>query len=624
MRAAIGAVCELAGRALDPRELASLGRRARLPVPYEQSTWSDASTGLLAMTPRRAAAPGPFAAGGCAVVLDGTIDNRAELLADLPQIPGQVRAPSDAALILAAYSHWGATCAARLLGEFAFILWDGRRQRLVCARDPFGLRSLFYTANGGRLCVASQTLQLLDTASATLSQLDEEYVADFLAAFVAIGPHTPFKGVRRLPAGHVLVADRGVVRTEPYWDFDPAPSVELKTDADYAARFLELFRQAVACGLRSGKRAWAELSGGLDSSSVVCVAQELIRDDPALGRGFATVTLTWDETPQCDERAWSAPVVEKYRLINHQLNSDDQFFHRAQEGASYRSEPHFGLLCFPMLKREADLLYETGVDVLLSGARAESVLLPEAPRPLHLADLLRRLRLRELRRELSAWQESLHEPLVNVFLSSCLLPLLRPRLLRRSPHDGFALASWVDRGFARRMHLRDRARLGRMPRRFASPADQFQYELLHRAEQNVNRGYIEWCCELRHPFLYRPLVEFALAAPWQQKIRPGEHKSLLRRAMVGILPEIVRTRRDKRGPGAAGYKAFARRWHEIAPVVDSSLLVAMGYVDGRAFRHAAEQVRLGASESFGAFTTTLAFEYWLRAAFAGESPRMER
>jgi asparagine synthase (glutamine-hydrolysing) len=447
----------------------------------------------------------------------------------------------------------------------------------------------------------------------SVTDLDEEYVADFLTGQVSFGQATPFKGVRRLPAGHQLSLAGGRLSIQPTWELTEQPLLSYRRDSEYLDHFLATFEEAVGRSLATGGRVWAELSGGLDSSSIVCVAQEILRGDPIRARDFATMTFVWDETPQSDERRWSRQVVEKYGLINHQVICDDLFFDRITEASLYRNEPHFGLFTYPMFRAQTELLRGSGVEVLLCGSRAESVVLSDLTPPLHLADHLRALRLGDFGRELLRWQRGTHQPFANLLISFALKPLLRPGLYMRSSEDDGTLDSWVSPVFARRMDLHRRVRRVRTERRFHSLARQLQYERLRRSEQMVHRGYQEWACEVRHPFLYRPLVELVMRIPWERKVDPGMGKSLLRDSLSGRLPEGVRTRRGGAGPGPAAYKAYAKRWDMIAPVVRSSLLASLGFLDGAEFNREAEMVRFGSSNRFGAFTSALAFEFWLRA-----------
>jgi asparagine synthase (glutamine-hydrolysing) len=628
MRAAIGAVVSCDGNPAVAREAAALAARARLPAAGAARLWAEGEAGLVWVpawslsgaaaggaggTEAGAAAGAAEAPERCAVVVDGTIDNRGELARELGLAADAGAAGGEARVIAAAYQRWGADCPERLIGEFAFLLWDRAERRLLAARDAFGLRELFYRLGDGQLQIASQ-LQMLD-ARPRLSDLDDEYAAEFLASHACCGAATPFRHLRRLPAGHRLTlrAAGGRLAIRPGWQPGEAELPRGISAAAAGELFAGRLGEAVERCLASGGRAWAELSGGLDSSAVVCLAQEVLRRDGAGDGDFATVSMVWDETPQSDERRWSGAVARRYGLRNHQVRCDDLFFDGTEEESRYRNEPHFGLLCHPMLRAEGELLRERGVEVLLTGARAEAVVLTEGVPPVHLADSLRRLRLGELGRQIVAWQGGLRVPMANLVLGYVLGPLLHRRRFVRSTSDRGRLEPWVDRRFAARMDLRARARAPRAARRFRGIAQQLHYEHLVRSEQTVHRGICEWSCEARHPFLHRPLVELALAIPWEWKLAPREGKPLLRRGLADLLPEEVRTRQGGAGPGPAVYKAFASRWGAIEPVVRSSLLAELGLVDGAVLRRTAELVRFGSAHMFGAFLSCLAFEYWLRA-----------
>lgn len=618
MRAIIGGIVNLDGGPVEAEDLALLASRARLPQGAAPHVVHGEGAGLVWIPAIPGAVPPGSGTGGrYDVVVDGTLDNRGDLARELGLPPEAAAAGSEPRLLAEAYERWGADTAAHLIGEFAFLLWDRAERRLVAARDDFGSRELFFRKEPGRLLLASQ-LQMLGRPD--LADLNEDYVADFLTGQVSIGPATPFRSIRRLEAGHRLLASDGRLETRRSWDLQERPLLRYRTDAEYGEHFLAVFREAVERSLDTGGRVWAELSGGLDSSSIVCVAQEILQRQPERARDFATVTFVWDETPQSDEREWSQSVVRQYGLVNHQVRSDDLFFDGIAEAALYRSEPHFGIFTHPMFRAQVDLLRGSGVEVLLCGSRAESVVLSNLTPPVHLADHLRSLRLGAFSRELLRWQRGMHRPLANLLLSFALQPLLRPGIYLRSSEDEKTLDPWISRDFARRMDLHRRIGQRRTERRFRSLAQQFQYERLRRSEQMVYRGYHEWACEVRHPFLYRPLVELVLTIPWEQKVGPDVGKLLLRNSLAGKLPEKVRTRRNALGPGPSAYKAYAKRWPAIEPVVRSSLLASMGFLDGAQLAREAELVRFGTSQKFGSFTTCLGFEFWLRAVTGVEEP----
>jgi asparagine synthase (glutamine-hydrolysing) len=621
VRAVIGAVVSPDGGPVEMRDLEAFAACARLPWGGSPRFSLCPGAGLVWIPAHPAAVPAGNIAvfDRCLVVADGTLDNRGELARELGLSPEVTGAADLSLLIATAYERWGTGCALRLIGELAFLLWDRLERRLLAVRDACGLRELFTGNDGRRLFVASQLQMILERP--TPADVDQDFVADFLACQAYCGPGTPFKSVRRIQAGHWLSLSAGSTETRQFWAPGTLELPEYRNDGELAEHFLSVLREAVGRCLATGGRVWSELSGGLDSSSITVLAHEILRSDPERARDFATVTAVWDQTPQSDERAWSGTVVEQYGLTHHQIVCDDLFLDGADEESRYRNEPHFGILCHPMIRAESEHLRDCGVEVLLSGARAEAVVLGDWASPLHLADLLRSRRLGAFVDELLCWQRSTHRPLANLLWTFALRPLLGRRRYLRSQTDTGSLAPWIDQRFARRMNLRGRSHKALASQRFQSIAQQSQYEQLVRSEQMIARGFIEWSCEIRHPFLYRPLVELALAIPWEKKASPWEAKPLLRRALAGRLPETVRARRGGAGPGPAIYKAFAKRWAAIEPMVRSPLLVEMGFLDREQFFRAAELVRFGAAQKFVSFLSCLAFEHWLRTVTGFEEGR---
>ena len=420
------------------------------------------------------------------VVVDGTIDNRAELAQDL----GLEREPAGITglerLIAAAYERWGSDFPKRLLGEFAFILWDCAERQLLAVRDVFGLRELFHRRCGDQIQVASQLQMLVESPSP--GDLDEEYVADFLVTQTSRGAMTPFKTVRRLESSHMLTVREGRLGTRQYWDPSQRPLIRHRDAEEAAEHFLAVFRVAVDRSLATGGRAWAHLSGGLDSSSIVCVAHEILRSAPGRLPDFGTISLVWEKTRQSDERRWLNCVVEEYGLKNIQIPCDDRFFDGASEAARYRNDPHFGLLFHPMGRAEVEHLRAAGVDTILSGSRAESVILAEQTPPVHLADYLRQFRFGTFWRELLRWQAGTKKPLANLALTFGFMPLLKRNYYPRSTADIGRLDPWLGKDFARRMDLRERARSRLTVKHSDSFAEGLQLERLARSEQMIPAG----------------------------------------------------------------------------------------------------------------------------------------
>ncbi len=182
--------------------------------------------------------------------------------------------------------------------------------------DAIGVRPIFYIETERQFVFSSQIGQLLGSPGLQSYALNEEYLADFLACGFSPRDTTPFKGIKRLPAGHALIVENGDIRLEQYWDLEDK-KILYQRQEEYEEHFLALFRESVECCLRADGTVWSDLSGGLDSSSIVCIAQEIQNRNGHKKNEFSTVTVVYDEATQSDEREWSQAAIDKYSLDAH-------------------------------------------------------------------------------------------------------------------------------------------------------------------------------------------------------------------------------------------------------------------------------------------------------------------
>ena len=446
----------------------------------------------------------------CTLVFDGRLDNGKELVTELRR-HGALRGDeatggtSDAKLALAAYEAWGDDCALRLVGDFAFGLWDGTRRRLLGVRDPLGVRPLYLLVRSDWVCLATQLRQILAVYAETPA-FDLEFVADRLAHGVdrADAESTPFCGVTRLKPGHRLVAEHGRVRTERYWQWRAWEGTSALRHEEYVERFRETFFEAVESRMRGASRVWSDLSGGLDSSSVASVAAER-----GCGSRLSTISVVFKESTLSDEREWADIVARVLGVEQHCIDGDSRHpLSLLRDAVEYWEEPHAAAAFFAVHREYGRLLSDAGVPTLLTGIGAEAVVMSKRQSPLHLADLLRAGRFVQLWRELDRWQRVRKTPLSNLAWWYCLRPLMtRPQVSydwQPATHD------WIEDSFVRRWDLNARATNAGMPSVGRSVADQWHVEAVGRVTGFLLRGYLEKVCDIRYPFLHRPLVELAL------------------------------------------------------------------------------------------------------------------
>src|SRR6267154_1285417 len=245
--------------------------------PDSASSYSDENISLLYFafnTTRESRSESqPLVTASRAVITwDGRLDNRGELIR---RLGGVVTAHSnDVEIVSAAYEHWGSACFAMLIGDWALSIWDPHTRSVVLAKDPIGTRHLYYSFDNNQVTWSTILDPLVLFAGKTFA-LCEEYVAGWLSFFPA-AHLTPYVGIHSVPPSSSVLLRPGKYTVRKYWDFDPDKRIRYRTDGEYEEHFRAVFGEAVRRRLRSDSPILAELSGGMDSSSIVCMADTII------------------------------------------------------------------------------------------------------------------------------------------------------------------------------------------------------------------------------------------------------------------------------------------------------------------------------------------------------------
>lgn len=547
------------------------------------------------------------------VVSDARIDNRGDLLQAFGTSDIESEEVSDPMLIMSAYRKWGIDCARHIVGDFAFALWDSKAKILFCARDALGVRPLFYAFDGKRFAFASFMRQLATLPNVDRS-LDDDFVADFLARGDCPSERAVYRGMKPVRAGHLVVIERGMLKDITYWDFDPRKTIRYKEDAQYEEHFRGIFSNAVKVRLPAKGPVAADLSGGLDSSSIVCMAQEIYRTSQAPAKKLAVYTDIF-ESRKVRETKWADLVINKYMLASIRRPADPNLFASDFDPIlDSWDQPTLKVLGLPEIRGKGKALSDRGIRVLLSGIGGDQALLSSVD-PCHLADLLRHLHWKELLRETLRWQKCLSQPVSSVLLEYGCKPIFHPNAMWALRKSSEGLVPWIAASFERNFHVRARMlhRGGFLPRRFWSVAQQRHYLGIMRTSAALVEGpMMKAPVEIRYPYLDRQLTEFALAIPLEQKIRPEETRSILRRSLRGILPEPIRIRKSKGWFGEAIFLKLARERLRLDKWVRTSRAAAYGYIDPVEFSRALDRAFVGFSQNGYLFMAALAFEIWLR------------
>jgi asparagine synthase (glutamine-hydrolysing) len=608
----LGGVLALGGRRVDPASLVRLGSALAARGGRGTRRIVEPSLAFVHAALREPDGRRPeLWRGGVWLAWDGRLDNREALDAALGQA-----AQHDLHRLALAYGRWGVGFLERIEGDFALALWDGQVHRLVLARDSMGVRPLFYAQAEGRVFWGS-TLRAVRAASRAPADLpadlDDDWVAGYFAHAIPAGA-TPFRAVEAVPPGHAVVFENGACRSRAFWAPGLRARQTLPDDRAYEERFAELFVEAVRCRLADRGPVAAQLSGGLDSSSIVCVADRLIRDGHVPATELLTISSVYEQSRSSDERRFIRQVEERIGRRGLHVSERDGLAFTGLEEPAYDYPTAFE--CVKGREgRGPEAMRACGARALLSGFGGDHLVHSEFEAALPLADLAWSFDLRGFARGLRrwhAWDGSPYPALVGASLALAFLPALgRGMALRgRAP-----ILSCLDADFARRTHLRERLRDTAAPGGRGLPSKQRQLEAVRAAIRAVSWMYDSggWPFEWSHPFLHRPLVEFCLAVPSDQFLRPGETRSLHRRALRPWLPAGIAGRRDKRGPDEALLRDLAAGWERVRPLLEGAEIVRRGFVDPGALRRAFDEARFGRFGSDLLFLLkAIALEAWLR------------
>jgi asparagine synthase (glutamine-hydrolysing) len=556
------------------------------------------------------------------VVADARLDNRSELVAALELGAfGPGRLLTDAELIARAYQHWGLNGVPRLLGSFAFVLWDPTERKLLCARDHVGEYPLYYRRNVRCFAFASEVKQIL-ALSDGLPAFNEVAVGLHLVNGGAPHDATHFADIAHLPPAHLMVVTPDGVRCQRYWDVDPGHHLRYRSDAEYGEHFRDLFVEAVRCRLRSDESTGVLLSGGLDSASVASVAAWLHSQGEDMPWPLHTFSWLYDELLSADEREYSAAVNESYGLTAHGMVVDDRWPLRDNsETITDLDEPYTGY--YQRLNKDTlRAARDVGVKVLFTGHPGDNLV---GANIFCYAEFLWRGQWIRLAREL--WQHSRHSSasIPTLLWRACLVPATPAWLIgcyRRLPiRRREAIPNWIAPAFAARTNLVQRTNEANLPPRgfVLSKGSRYRSIFLPHAIRAVighERLAVRQGMAFRLPWLDKRLIEFMMAVPTDQTIRGGLRKIVLRNAMRGILPEKVRTRRGKAYPSALAHRGLRERERaKVEDLLTNTRMAEYGWVLEEPMRKHYARYVAGELESEWPLWQAITLELWLREHF---------
>lgn len=602
------------GRSVDPALIADFSKSLQLQGPDGEFSYVDGSIGLFyrpfhtTADSRREKQP-YVSRRGFIVSWDGRLDNREELTASLrrdlePQ-------PTDIAIVAAAYDHWELKCFRQIIGDWAVSIWDPEQRKLIFAVDYMAIRHIFYYLKEREIWWSTDLSPLVLFSNGKL-HVDYAYVAGYLAH--APDAHlTPYLEIRQVPAGQFVQIHSGKAFVERYWSFNPMSRIRYKTDAEYEEHFRFVFRRSVQRRLRSDSPILAELSGGLDSSSIVCVADDILTKGAASTVRLDTLSYCDNTEPQADDSAYLHKMEEKrgrsgLHIDASKLATDPASF----EYTEFNSSPGY-LASGQYLEAErAAIVRHGGYRAVLSGVGGDEFL-GGIPNPTaQLADLILQLRFVTLARQLIAWSLVKRRPWTHL-LWEASLDLLPVSLIQYFTKRA-KVEPWIDRTFAKRTKL---------ALRLLDVDEHFGLWLPTRRSCAgtivlMSNKLAKWRSsslaaeEARYPMLDQNLIEFVLSIPANQLLRPGERRSLMRRSLVDVVPQEILSRRSKQFGARTPVVSLEKNWGQLCCAFSSALSSRLGLVDHSCFMEQLHAARNGKAIHTARMLRTISLEFWLR------------
>ncbi len=557
----IAGIFNVDGRPTDAALLHAMADASRHRGPDGVEFWSDGCAGLaflmLATTPEAAREHQPWSSddGNLRMVFDGRIDNRDDLRSELESRGAILRDDTDVEIAGRCFEIWGEETWNRLIGDFAVVFFDRRRRKLYAARDPMGFRPFHYFFDGKTFLFASDLIQILQDRRIARTP-NEEFFAEVLAGGPFTRRGTVIPNIYRLEGAACLSVDSGGIRHREYYDLEAAKPLRFKTYDDAAAGLREVLTEAVRCRMRATGDVASHLSGGLDSSSIVCIAHDLSQRGVVNNRVQSYSMILTD--PNAQEREFIAEVERACGRPTCEcpgLEADASWY------ANYVTE-HIDLPPYPnsaMFEPLMQAVSAGGMRVALSGHGGDHLMngdegdLSSLVRGIHFVRFVHAIRL--LAGNISAGE--VRGSWVRILLRSAIWPLLpkwlqhRLRwLLRRGQTDSFAWLSWIESKLVRRFDLEDRARRALQddadyPEGIRSICYLIRDGWTAKEMESFERAAAGLKIEYRYPFCDRRVAEFICGLPEEIRWNQGFPKLLMRRAVKGLLPERIRTRTTK-------------------------------------------------------------------------------
>lgn len=548
-----------------------------------------------------------ISSAGPMLVFDGRLDNYRELSDEL----GLSAETCDSAVVLAALATWDLDAFSKFVGDWAIAAWFPQELRLVLARDHAGTRSLYFRTRPGELMWSSRIESLIEeTLSPTT--IDDNYIARFLSC-QPVGDYTPYRSILSVPPGKYMVVGEHSTFTRTHWEPIVGQTIRYKCDREYEDHCLALMKVSVRRRIQASKPVVAQLSGGMDSSAIVCIA-DLIRREAGAETGLVDTISYFDKTePTWDDHKYFETVETHRNKVG--IHIDVSRLPDRLEPLRHNGPP-ISLPGATSSSLEFERLVESalsmgGHHVVLSGIGGDELLGGVANPLPELADHLTTGHLWRFAVRSVEWCLPGRDPVARMMLGT-IAYVASIQDCARIPDQ--QLPPWLSPRIFQLARLRNHEIThGRGPF-WCEPSKRAKglvwWNLLDSLPHTSPSVFGHY--EYRYPYLDREFVDFLLRLPADQLVRPGRRRSLMRRALHGIVPQEVIERRRKAYVSRSPTLLMRASHDFIERIFRDSLLSAYGFVDSRILRESYSTDLRGQPRWTLQLLRAIWLEIWLR------------
>jgi asparagine synthase (glutamine-hydrolysing) len=601
------------GKPVDPKLLDNFSQALKQQGPDGEFCHSDGSIALLyrpfhtTADSRREKQP-YVSRRGFVMTWDGRLDNRKELAFDLGH--DATGDATDVEVFAAAFDRWESQCFRRIIGDWAASIWKPQERELMLVCDFMAVRHIFYYLKNDRVWWSTDLTPLI-LLSGNKFHINDEYIAGYFGHDPEAAL-TPYREIRQVPAAQFVVIRNGTTGMAQYWSFSPKSHIQYKTDLEYEEDFQYLFRQSIRRRLRSDSPILAELSGGLDSSSIVCMADDLLAKEGAGAPRLDTISYFDQTEPNGDDWIYFTEVEQKRGKIGFHIDASRvSNCSRSLDSDTFQPWPTNIGWFIDLETERAAILRAGSYRVVLSGKGGDEFLGGIPDPSSQLADLIAQFKFISVVRLAAAWSLAKRQPFIKTLYSASAV-LVAPVLGELRTRSVFE--SWVHKRFHKKTRITRDFRGVDQHGFLCLPS---RYRFLEGVNGMANSLAKTTCSkyqleEVTYPFLDRDLLAFLGAIPETQLLRPGERRSMMRRSLAGIVPPKILDRRTKQFGARTPVRMLSHHLTLLETLFSPSISSSMDYINDQRFLDSLAAAGAGKEIHTVRLLKTVSLELWLR------------